>query len=224
MFHYPHSLSLCNNDNFHYTVAAHGKGLFASRCIQHEGNMATSAESTATGGQQDGETRRDFLLIATTVVGAAGTGLAIWPLVDQMNPAADVLAVSTTEVDLEPIQVGQRITVVWQGKPVFVTRRSKVQIDAARKAKLADLDIDPERDEDRVKKAEWLIVVGICTHLGCIPLGQKSADPKGEFGGWFCPCHGSHYDTSGRIRKGPAPKNLLVPKYKFLTATTVQIG
>ena len=185
--------------------------------------MAASAESAANGGQQDGETRRDFLLIATTVVGAAGTGLAIWPLVDQMNPAADVLAVSTTEVDLEPIQIGQRITVVWQGKPVFITRRSKVQIDAARKAKLDALP-DPEPDEKRVQKAEWLIVVGICTHLGCIPLGQKKGQPLGDFGGWFCPCHGSHYDTSGRIRKGPAPKNLLVPKYKFLTANTVQIG
>ena len=185
--------------------------------------MATSAESAANGAQQNGETRRDFLLIATAVVGAAGTGLAIWPLVDQMNPAADVLAVSTTEIDLEPIQVGQRITVVWQGKPVFITRRSKVQIDAARKAKLDALP-DPEPDEKRVQKAEWLIVVGICTHLGCIPLGQKKGQPLGDFGGWFCPCHGSHYDTSGRIRKGPAPKNLLVPKYKFLTATTVQIG
>ena len=185
--------------------------------------MASSADSTANGAQQDGETRRDFLLIATSVFGAAGAGLAIWPLVDQMNPAADVLAVSTTEIDIEPIEVGQRITVVWQGKPVFITRRSKVQIDAARKTDLDSLP-DPEADEKRVQKPEWLIVVGICTHLGCIPLGQKKGQPRGDFGGWFCPCHGSHYDISGRIRKGPAPTNLLVPKYTFLTATTVQIG
>ena len=198
-------------------------GVSAGRRVCEEGNMATSAEPAATGGQQDGETRRDFLLIATTVVGAAGAGLAIWPLIDQMNPAADVLAVSTTEVDLGPIQVGQRITVVLHGKPVFFTRRSKVQIAAARKVNLDDLP-DPEPDEKRVQKAEWLIVVGICTHLGCIPLGQKSADKKGDFGGWFCPCHGSHYDISGRVRKGPAPRNLPVPKYEFPTATTVRIG
>ncbi len=185
--------------------------------------MATSTESAAPGGDTDGETRRDFLLIATCAVGAAGTGLAIWPLVHQMNPAADVLAASTTEVDLGPIELGQRITVVWQGKPVFITRRSKIQIDAARKADLDSLP-DPEPDEKRVQKPEWLVVVGICTHLGCIPLGQKRGQPIGDFGGWFCPCHGSHYDTSGRIRKGPAPRNLPVPKYKFLTDTKIVIG
>ncbi len=185
--------------------------------------MASSADSAASGGHESGESRRDFLLIATSVVGAAGVGLAAWPLVDSWNPAADVLSVSTTDVDLAPIKVGQRITVVWQGKPVFITQRSKIQIDAARKAKMSDLP-DPEADEKRVQKAEWLIVVGVCTHLGCIPLGQKRGQPLGDYGGWFCPCHGSHYDTSGRIRKGPAPRNLPIPKHVFATDTTILIG
>jgi len=171
----------------------------------------------------DEKTRRDFLLLSTVAVGAVGSGLAVWPLVDSMNPAADTLALSTTEIDLEPIEKGQSITVVWQGKPVFVRHRTADEIKTAEGVAMEDL-IDPEADKDRVKKAEWLIMVGICTHLGCIPLGQKASEPKGEFGGWFCPCHGSHYDTSGRIRKGPAPKNLPVPAYKYLTDTTVKIG
>ncbi|HIE20584.1 MAG TPA: ubiquinol-cytochrome c reductase iron-sulfur subunit [Rhodospirillales bacterium] len=171
----------------------------------------------------DDKTRRDFLLLSTIAVGAVGSGLAVWPFVDSMNPAADTLALSTTEVDLEPIEEGQSITVVWQGKPVFVRHRTAEEIKAAEAVALEDL-IDPQADKDRVKKSEWLIMVGICTHLGCIPLGQKASDPKGEFGGWFCPCHGSHYDTSGRIRKGPAPKNLPVPAYQYLTDTTVKIG
>lgn len=185
--------------------------------------MASSAETTAGGGHGDGETRRDFLMLATAAFGAVGVGAAVWPLIDSMNPAADVLAVSTTEVNLEPIEEGQRITVTWRGSPVFISRRTRKEIEAARAAKLSDL-IDPETDEARVKKAEWLVVVGVCTHLGCIPLGQKPTDPHGEYGGWFCPCHGSHYDTSGRIRKGPAPKNLVVPVYTFATDKTVRIG
>jgi ubiquinol-cytochrome c reductase iron-sulfur subunit len=171
----------------------------------------------------DDKARRDFLLLSTIAVGAVGTGLAVWPFVDNMNPAADTLALSTTEVDLEPIEEGQSITVVWQGKPVFVRHRTAEEIKTAEAVPLDDL-IDPEADKDRVKKPEWLIMVGVCTHLGCIPLGQKANDPKGEFGGWFCPCHGSHYDTSGRIRKGPAPTNLPVPVYTFLTDTSVKIG
>jgi len=169
------------------------------------------------------DSRRDFLLIATSTVGAVGAALAAWPLVDQMNPAADVLALSSIDVDLSPIQTGQAITAVWRGKPVFIRRRTTDEIAKARAVKLADL-VDPQRDEDRVKKSEWLIMIGICTHLGCIPLGQKATHPKGEFGGWFCPCHGSHYDTSGRIRKGPAPLNLFIPPYVFTTDTTVKIG
>ncbi len=171
----------------------------------------------------DDKTRRDFLLLSTITVGAVGTGLACWPLVDAMNPAADTLALSTTEVDLEPIAEGQSITVVWQGKPVFVRHRTAEEVIDAEAVPLDDM-IDPENDKDRAQKPQWLIMVGVCTHLGCIPLGQKASEPKGEFGGWFCPCHGSHYDTSGRIRKGPAPKNLPVPKYVFQTDTTILIG
>ncbi len=171
----------------------------------------------------DDKTRRDFLLLSTIAVGAVGSGLAVWPFVDVMNPAADTLALSTTEVDLEPIEEGMSITVVWRGRPVFIRYRTAAEIKEAGAVPLDDM-IDPEADKDRVQKPQWLIMVGICTHLGCIPLGQKSNDPKGEYGGWFCPCHGSHYDTSGRIRKGPAPKNLVVPAYQFLTDTTIRIG
>jgi len=176
-----------------------------------------------------GESRRDFLVLATTAVGVAGAALAAWPFIHSMNPAADTLALSSTEVDLAPIAVGQAITAVWRGKPVFVRRRTQEEIDQARTVNLAELrDNDvgngPVKDEDRVKKPEWLILIGVCTHLGCVPLGQKPGDPRGDFGGWFCPCHGSHYDTAGRIRKGPAPLNLKVPEYTFLTDTTVRIG
>ena len=171
----------------------------------------------------DDKTRRDFLYISTAAVGAVGTALAAWPFIDTMNPAADTLALSTTEVDLEPIAEGQSITVVWRGKPVFVRQRTAAEIKEAEAVALSDLP-DPQADKDRVQKPQWLIMIGVCTHLGCIPLGQKASDPKGEYGGWFCPCHGSHYDTSGRIRKGPAPENLWIPAYTFLTDTKVKIG
>lgn len=182
-------------------------------------DSATHAQPSST----DGQTRRDFLLYATTAVGAAGTAAALWPFVHSMNPAADTLALSTTDVDLATIQPGQAITVVWQGKPVFVRRRTEDDIASATKDDTADLR-DKATDASRVQKPEWLVVIGVCTHLGCVPLGQKAADPKGDFGGWFCPCHGSHYDTSGRIRKGPAPLNLPVPKYAFTSDTTIRIG
>jgi ubiquinol-cytochrome c reductase iron-sulfur subunit len=181
--------------------------------------MADTAETTGA----VGETRRDFLYLATGTVGAVGIALAAWPFIDSMNPAADVLAVSATEVDLAPVAVGQRITVKWQGKPVFIDHRTAEEIAKAEADDTADLP-DPQKDEARVKKPEWLVVVGICTHLGCIPGGQKPTDPRGDWGGWFCPCHGSHYDTSGRIRKGPAPRNLVVPPYEFLDATMIRIG
>ncbi|MGB0575736.1 MAG: ubiquinol-cytochrome c reductase iron-sulfur subunit [Alphaproteobacteria bacterium] len=187
--------------------------------------MASSADTAGDGthGAEEGETRRDFLMLATGAFGAFGAAAAAWPLIDQMNPAADTLAASTTEVNLEPIKPGQRILVKWQGKPVFIVRRTKAQIEAAGGVDLANLP-DPETDAKRAQKPEWLIVVGVCTHLGCIPSGTKQGELKGEFGGWFCPCHGSHYDTSGRIRKGPAPKNLPVPAYKFLSDKLVKIG
>jgi ubiquinol-cytochrome c reductase iron-sulfur subunit len=191
--------------------------------------MATSAQSTTGAphgaGHDAGGTRRDFLYLATGGFGAIGAAAAIWPFISSMNPAADVLALSTTEVSLAPIQVGQRITVTWQGKPVFIDHRTPAQIEEAKKVPISDLR-DPQPDSARVKKDKeaWLVMVGICTHLGCVPLGQKPTDSKGEFGGWFCPCHGSHYDTSGRIRKGPAPRNLEVPTYSFLTDTSIRIG
>lgn len=176
-------------------------------------------------GADDGATRRDFLFLAAGSFGAVGAGVAAWPLVHSMNPAKDTLALSTTEVDISKIEKGQSITVMWQGKPVFVRHRTEAEIDQARKVDLSALG-DKQEDVARVKKDReaWLVVVGICTHLGCVPVGQKSTESRGDFGGWFCPCHGSHYDTSGRIRKGPAPKNLAVPPYEFLSDTLIKIG
>ncbi|HEY8351429.1 MAG TPA: ubiquinol-cytochrome c reductase iron-sulfur subunit [Sphingomonadales bacterium] len=165
-----------------------------------------------------GVTRRDFLYVGTTAFAAVGAAAALWPLIDQMNPSADVLALSSTEVDLSAIEPGQSITVMWRGKPVFIRHRTEKEIQEARAVDISKLP-DPQADEDRVQRPEWLIMVGVCTHLGCVPLGQS-----GDFDGWFCPCHGSHYDTSGRIRKGPAPANLEVPEYVFLTDTSVRIG
>ncbi len=169
------------------------------------------------------KTRRDFLFAAASAVGVAGAAVAVWPFVDSLNPAADTRALSTIEVDLSPIAAGQAITVKWRGKPVFIRHRTGQEIEAAREVKVDDLR-DPQPDAERVQKPEWLIMVGVCTHLGCVPLGQKAGDPHGDFGGWFCPCHGSHYDTSGRVRKGPAPKNLAVPQYTFLSDTQIRIG
>ena len=162
--------------------------------------------------------RRDFIFTATAAAGAVGVGAAVWPLVDQMNPDASVKALASTEVDISSVKPGQSITVVWRGKPVFIKRRTQEEIDKARSVSLDELK-HPEKDEDRAKDPEWLVMLGVCTHLGCVPLGDK-----GEYGGWFCPCHGSHYDTSGRIRKGPAPTNMEVPKYEFVNSNTIKIG
>jgi len=167
--------------------------------------------------------RRDILLLGTTAVGLSGTALALWPFIDSMMPAKDVAALATTEVDISPIEEGQRITVVWRGKPVFIEYRSENTVQKIRSEKTEDLR-DPQTDEDRVQKAQWLVAIGVCTHLGCIPMGQKEGDPRGDWGGWFCPCHGSHYDQSGRIRKGPAPRNLAVPPYTFKANNILQIG
>ncbi|MCK6419156.1 MAG: ubiquinol-cytochrome c reductase iron-sulfur subunit [Alphaproteobacteria bacterium] len=167
--------------------------------------------------------KRDFLTLSAASFAAVGTGCVVWPFVDSMNPAADTLALSTTEVDVSPIQEGQAITVMWRGKPVFIRRRTASEIEAAQAVDVGAL-IDPQADDMRVKKPEWLVLIGICTHLGCVPVGQKATEARGDFGGYFCPCHGSHYDTSGRIRKGPAPKNLGVPPYAFVSDTLIRIG
>jgi len=162
--------------------------------------------------------RRDFIFTATAAAGAVGVGAAVWPLIDQMNPDASVKALASTEVDISSLKPGQSITVVWRGKPVFIKRRTQEEIDQARSVSLEELK-DPQKDEDRVKKPEWLVMLGICTHLGCVPLKDK-----GDFNGWFCPCHGSHYDVSGRIRKGPAPTNMEIPKFEFVDNNTIKIG
>ena len=162
--------------------------------------------------------RRDFIFTASYALGAVGVGATVWPLVDQMNPDASVKALASTEVDVSGVEVGQSITVLWRGKPVFIRRRTSEEIAKAKDVNLDDLP-HPETDEDRAKNPEWLVMLGVCTHLGCVPLGDK-----GEYGGWFCPCHGSHYDTSGRIRKGPAPTNMELPKYEFLNSNTIKIG
>ena len=160
--------------------------------------------------------RRDFLFTASYAIGAVGVGSAIWPLVDQMNPDASVKALASTEVDISSVEPGKSITVLWRGKPVFIKRRTKDEIESARSVNLKELK-HPEKDEDRAKNPEWLVMIGVCTHLGCVPLNNK-----GDYNAWFCPCHGSHYDTSGRIRKGPAPTNLEVPKYDFVNINTIK--
>ena len=174
----------------------------------------------------DGDTRRDFLLHMTIATGVVGTAMMVWPLIDSMNPAADTLAAGApVDFSVASMQPGQAVTIVWRGKPIFVRYRTPEELKAAEDVNVADLR-DPQTDASRVQKGHdaILIVIGVCTHLGCIPLGQKATDPRGEFGGWFCPCHGSQYDTSGRIRKGPAPLNLEVPPYTFVNDTTVRIG
>ncbi len=194
-------------------------------------------------------TRRDFIYYATAGAGAVITGAAVWPLVNSMNPTADVLALASIRVDISAVDVGTQLTILWQGKPVFIRRRTETEIEAARAVAIEEL-VDPlaenenlvdgtvATDENRAMvnfsptnpdgsagdpvgtAGEWLVQMGICTHLGCVPLG----DGAGDFGGWFCPCHGSHYDMAGRIRKGPAPRNLLVPITSFVDETTIQLG
>lgn len=177
-------------------------------------------------------TRRDFLYFATAGAGAVATGAAVWPLVNQMNPSADVQALSSIFVDVSAVEVGTQLTVKWRGKPVFIRRRTPEEIEAARAVALTDLvDANGENankpdadaaDQNRTldEAGEWLVMMGVCTYLGCVPLG----DGAGDFGGWFCPCHGSHYDTAGRIRKGPAPRNLPVPVAAFDNETTIKLG
>ena len=176
--------------------------------------------------------RRDFLYYATAGAGVVATGAAVWPLINQMNPAADTRAMASILVDISTVEVGTQLTVKWRGKPVFIRRRTPEEIQAARDTRLEDLvDVKGENknkpdadaaDANRTmdEAGEWLVMVGVCTHLGCVPLGNGA----GDFGGWFCPCHGSHYDTAGRIRKGPAPRNLEVPVAAFTDEKTIKLG
>jgi ubiquinol-cytochrome c reductase iron-sulfur subunit len=196
---------------------------------EYEGNMAESSSATAHGhppGDHPADgTKRDLLeLIAGAGAAMLAGGMTV-ALVDSMNPSKDVLAVQSVEIDISPIAVGSGITVMWQGKPIFIRHRTDKEIAEARDVKLDELR-DPQTDKSRVKAGhdQWIILIGICTHLGCIPLGNKPTDMRGEWGGWFCPCHGSQYDTSGRIRKGPAPLDLFVPPYAFESDTKIKIG
>jgi ubiquinol-cytochrome c reductase iron-sulfur subunit len=181
--------------------------------------------------------RRDFIVIAAQAFAGVGAAAALWPFIHQMNPDASTQALASIEVDLSPVKEGQAITVSWRGKPVFIRNRTAEEVNKATAVKVAELsdpsarndglpDKAPATDANRTKKGHenWLVLVGICTHLGCIPKGQSLSDSKGDFGGWFCPCHGSHYDTAGRIRKGPAPRNLEVPPYSFVSDTKIKIG
>ena len=166
---------------------------------------------------------------------AVGAAAAAWPFIDQMNPSAAALALSTVEVDLSPVAVGQQIVVKWRGHPLFIRHRSPAEIDSAKKVEISSLpdplarnankpDTASAADEDRVIKPEWLVLIGVCTHLGCTPTVSTPAIPEGDYGGWLCHCHGSMYDTAGRIRKGPAPENLPVPPYTFLSDTRIKVG
>ena len=211
----------------------------------------------------DDPNRRDFMTVFAGVFAAVGVGAFMWPAIDWLNPDASALSLASIEVDLSPIEVGQSITVVWRGKPVFIRHRTEEEIKGAKAVSVLELPdplarnqnlpedapaIDRNRatgKENPIQVAEaasgdaansddgvpgsaphenWLVMIGICTHLGCVPKGQRVGDAKGEFGGWFCPCHASHYDTAGRIRKGPAPRNLDVPPYDFLSDTLIKIG
>jgi ubiquinol-cytochrome c reductase iron-sulfur subunit len=187
------------------------------------------------------ESKRDFLFIATGAVAAVGAAAVAWPLINQMNPDASVLALASTELDLAPIAEGQAITIKWRGNPVFVRHRTAAEIEAAKAVKMEDLvdplarsanvkEGDPATDENRVVggKEQFIVMMGVCTHLGCVPIGNEGdyavVEGNAKSGGWFCPCHGSHYDTAGRIRKGPAPQNLPVPPYAYLSDTKIRIG
>ncbi|WP_127077299.1 ubiquinol-cytochrome c reductase iron-sulfur subunit [Rhodomicrobium lacus] len=193
--------------------------------------------ATTYDGDQGDVSRRDFIYLATTAFAAVGAAAALWPLIDQMNPDASALSLASIDVDLTPVPEGGAITVLWRGKPVFIRHRTADEIKKAQAVQVSDLkdpyaevlgapsDL-PATDANRTKagKEQWLVLIGICTHLGCVPKGQAPGDDRGLYGGWFCPCHGSMYDTAGRIRQGPAPRNLDVPPYQFTTDTKILIG
>jgi ubiquinol-cytochrome c reductase iron-sulfur subunit len=187
--------------------------------------MADPSAAAATHHAPADVTRRDMLQLVALSGAAIGAGAIAWPLIDSMNPSKDVLALSSVDVDLAPVVEGQGITIVWQGKPIFVRHRTAAEVKLAQDTPLGQL-IEPQADSARVKQGhdQWIILVGICTHLGCVPLGNKPSDPRGDYGGWFCPCHGSQYDVSGRVRHGPAPANLPVPPYAFESDTKIKVG
>ncbi|SNS41335.1 ubiquinol-cytochrome c reductase iron-sulfur subunit [Sphingopyxis indica] len=184
-----------------------------------------ASETNLNAGIEEGVRRRDFINIAAVSFAGVGAVAVVLPLVNQMNPSADVLALSSTEIDISAIETGQAIKTSWRKQPVFVRNLTATEIAAANKVPLSELR-DPQTLAERTKvgKENWLITLGVCTHLGCVPLGAAEGEPRGDFGGYFCPCHGSHYDTAARIRKGPAPKNLVVPPYEFTSDTAVTIG
>jgi ubiquinol-cytochrome c reductase iron-sulfur subunit len=181
--------------------------------------------------------RRDFITLTTAAFAAIGAAGALWPMVDQMNPDASAMSLASLDVDLAPIQLGQAITVLWQGKPIFIRHRTPAEIESAKAAPVSELrdpvarvqgagDDLPATDANRTKagKEQWLVAIGICTHLGCVPKGQSPGDPRGPYGGYFCVCHGSIYDTAGRVRGGPAPRNLDIPPYQFTGDSKIKIG
>jgi ubiquinol-cytochrome c reductase iron-sulfur subunit len=200
--------------------------------------MANSDSSTDPSiSYDDDPSRRDVILIGAAAFAAIGGAAVLWPLLDQMNPDASTLSLASIDVDLAPVEEGQAITVMWRGKPIFIRHRTAQEIKDAEEVKLDQLidplarnanlaDTAPATDANRAApdKEPWLVMIGICTHLGCIPKGQAIADYKGEFGGWFCPCHGSQYDTAGRVRIGPAPENMYIPPYAFSSDTKIKIG
>jgi len=185
--------------------------------------MATSPEVVSD--NPDGVRRRDFIYVATGAFAGVGAAAVAWPFINQMNPSADVRALATIEVDISSIQPGQAIKTIWQSKPVFVRNLTPAEQDAANQVPVSSLR-DPQTLAERTKEGNrnWLITLGVCTHLGCVPLGASEGENKGDYGGYFCPCHGSQFDTAGRIRRGPAPTNLVVPEYVFKTPTMIEIG
>lgn len=189
--------------------------------------MATveQVENVTDSGEGDGVRRRDFIHIAATSFAGVGAATIVLPLLNQMNAGADVRALASIEVDIAAIETGQAIKTMWRKQPVFIRNLTAAEIAEANKVSIAGLR-DPQTLAERTKpgKENWLITLGVCTHLGCVPLGASSGEVKGEFGGYFCPCHGSHYDTAARIRKGPAPTNLVVPEFAFISDTVVKIG
>ncbi|HTU12309.1 MAG TPA: ubiquinol-cytochrome c reductase iron-sulfur subunit [Allosphingosinicella sp.] len=184
-----------------------------------------SSEQAVPPAEEGGVRRRDFINIAAASFGGVGAVAMLYPLVNQMNPSADVLALAQIDVDVSSIQAGQAIKTIWRKQPIFIRQLTPAEIQEANAVDAASLR-DPQTLAERTKEGhnQWLITLGVCTHLGCVPLGAAEGENKGEFGGYFCPCHGSHYDTAARIRKGPAPRNLEVPEYEFLTDTSVRIG